>query len=133
MTQSTMPESVKKRMQLEASHKFSSSSSQPGQGTAQHSTAQHSTAQHSTAQHSTAQHSTHLRQHQQAHQGPRPSAYDQPRQQRSGQQSRQDDLAQESQPVRLDLNVQKPVMVVQEPDASGKSSGCEEAVVSDGA
>ena len=35
--------------------------------------------------------------------------------------------------MRMNLNVQKPVMVVQEPDPSGKGSGCEEAVVSDGA
>jgi hypothetical protein len=113
MTQSTLSDSVKRRMQLEALDRFSKQSTR--------------------AQHSTAQGSTHLCQHQQAHQGPRPSAYDQPRQQCSRQQSRQDDLAQESQPVRLNLNVQKPVMVVQKPDASGKGSGCEEAVVSDGA
>jgi len=133
MTRLCLPESVKKRMQLETSDKFSSSSSQAGPSRAQQGTAGHSRAQQGTAQHSTAQHSTHLCQHQQAHQGPRPSAYDQPRQQCSRQQSRQDDLAQESQPVRLNLNVQKPVMVVQKPDASGKGSGCEEAVVSDGA
>lgn len=33
----------------------------------------------------------------------------------------------------LDLNVQEPVMVVQEPQACGKGSSCEEAVVPDGA
>lgn len=32
----------------------------------------------------------------------------------------------------LNLNVQEPVMMVQEPQACGKGSSCEEAVVPDG-